>query len=73
MIHSSRSARLYREDLAVSGQHNSARISWGAGLYREDLAVSGQLIWHIRLVLCKDYTERIWRYQDNRVASSNQN
>ena len=33
-------------------------------LYREDLAVSGQLRERLR-IYNGDYTERIWRYQDN--------
>ena len=55
---------LYREDLAVSGQHPDIREFIKARLYREDLAVSGQH-YHARLLYFRDYTERIWRYQDN--------
>ena len=35
--------RLYREDLAVSGQLDDSSRETDVGLYREDLAVSGQL------------------------------
>ncbi len=59
--------RLYREDLAVSGQHITINVAGGEGLYREDLAVSGQLK-PGPMTPGKsntDYTERIWRYQDN--------
>ena len=38
-------------------------------LYREDLAVSGQLESKLQRKNCEDYTERIWRYQDNSLGS----
>ena len=37
------------------------------GLYREDLAVSGQQVSFVPIPVV-DYTERIWRYQDNNMV-----
>ena len=51
--------------MAVSGQPASGSVSAHKRLYREDLAVSGQQN-NLDRVVVFDYTERIWRYQDNR-------
>ena len=50
--------------MAVSGQLFLVYLGMELRLYREDLAVSGQLDIDSR-ALRDDYTERIWRYQDN--------
>ena len=49
--------RLYREDLAVSGQHNPFTDDVSFGLYREDLAVSGQQILNISMKVNRLYRE----------------
>ncbi len=53
--------------MAVSGQPGIINPNRKQGLYREDLAVSGQPV-HSMLMKFGDYTERIWRYQDNRYV-----
>ena len=56
--------RLYREDLAVSGQQQVNRVyeypDYTERIWRYQDNSAGY-----RDVYLNDYTERIWRYQDN--------